>query len=562
MNRTASMNRIFRAGAPAVAASLLLAGCSGSNSGSGSGSANISHPSANIQAAQFTTDPAKGPLDSITWSGDYRPPYSLDPLKTADFPEETILSNVCEPLLRTGPDYKLNPGIAASYKQTDGTHLVFELDPRAHFSDGKPVTADDVVFSLKRNLDPSQASNYADGYKYVSDISATGASEITITFNQPNYIFLNEMGDLGAAIVEKAATLKQGQNFGAPGSPVVCSGPYTVDSFDGTNTLVLKKDPNYWDPAHAAKTAKITFKWYQDPKALATALDTGDLSGGFDLPPSTIPTLQHSAGGKLWIGGEGSTTMNVDLLISSLTGGLADARTRQALSLAIDRAGIAKTIYSGAADPLYSVVGPGYWQTAPDAVKSVYQSAYDKLKSTPDLTKAAGLVNAAGAKGKTVKIAYTADGSTFSQMAQVIQQAGKAIGLDLQIVGLPPQQYGNLFTDPKARADYDGFLTLNYLEFPEPQAMFASYAAKDGLQDFSGYTNPAVEAALLKAQGEADPAARAADVVTAQDQISQDLPWIPIVAPRTLMFQNKGVTGAPLTFSFMSSAWAAGVGAP
>jgi peptide/nickel transport system substrate-binding protein len=254
--------------------------------------------------------------------------------------------------------------------------------------------------------------------------------------------------------------------------------------------------------------------------------------------------------------------MNVDLLISKLDGGLADPRTRQALSLAIDRAGIAKTIYSGAADPLYSVVGPGFWNTAPDAVKTVYQSAYDKLKTTPDLTKASDLVKQAGAQGKTVKIAYAADGSVFAQMAQVLQQTGKAIGLDLQIVGLPTQQYGNLFTDPKARAAYDGFLTLNYLEFPEPQAMFASYATKNGLQDFSGYSDPAVEAALDKAQGEADPAARAADVVTAQDRIAQDLPWIPIVAPRTAMFQNKTVTGAPLTFSYMDSAWAAAVGAP
>ena len=554
------MNRITRAGVPALAATLLLAGCSSSTSGSGS--ANISHPSANIQTGQYTTDPAKGPLDSITWSGDYRPPYSLDPLKTADFPEETILGNVCEPLLRTGADYSLNPGLAASYKQPDGTHLVFELDPRAHFSDGKPVTAEDVVFSLKRNLDPNQASNYADAYKYVTDIASTAPSEVTLTFSRPDYVFVHDLGTLGGAIVEKAATLAQGQNFGSPGSPIICSGPYTVGSFDGTNALVLKKDPNYWDPSHAAKTAEITFKWYSDPKAFTTALDTGDLSGGFDLPPSAIPTLQRSSGGKLWIGGEGSTTMNVDLLISKLDGGLSDPRTRQALSLAIDRAGIAKTIYSGAADPLYSVVGPGFWSTAPDAVKSVYQSAYDKLKTTPDLTRAADLVKQAGAQGKTVKIAYTADGGPFAQMAQVLQQTGKAIGLNLQIVGLPPQQYGDLFTDPKARAAYDGFLTLNYLEFPEPQAMFASYASKDGLQDFSGYTNPGVEAALVKAQGEADPVARAQDVVTAQNQVAQDLPWIPIVAPRTVMFQNKGVTGAPLTFSYMDSAWAAAVGAP
>lgn len=559
--RTArSMNRMTRAGIPIIAATVLLAGCS--SSASKSGSQGLAHPSANIQAQEFTTDAAKGPLDSLTWSGDYRPPYSLDPLKTADFPEETILGNVCESLLRTDPDYSPAAGLASSWKQPDGTHMVFELDPRAHFSDGKPVTAADVVFSLKRNLDPAVASNYADAYKTVADIAATGASEVTITFSQPNYVFVHDMGDLGGAIVEKADATAKGQNYGAPNQPPVCSGPYTVASFDGTNALVLKKDPNYWDPSHAAKTGKVTFQFLTDPKTLTTALATGTLQGGFDLPPTTITTLKDSAGGKLWIGGEGSTMMNVDLVVSKLDGGLADPRTRQALSSALDRVGIAKTLYSGAADPLYSVAGPGFWSTAPEAVKSVYQAAYDKTKTTPDPTKAAALVAQAGAKGKTVKIAYTADGSTFTQLAQVIQQTGKAIGLDLQIVGLPPQQYGNLFTDPKARADYDGFLTLNYLEYPEAQAMYASYASKDGIQDFSGYDNAAVDDALTKAQGTADPVARATLVVQAAEQISQDLPWIPIVAPRTLLFQNKGVTGAPLTFSFMSSAWAATVGAP
>src|SRR5207245_2187798 len=108
--------------------------------------------------------------------------------------------------------------------------------------------------------------------------------------------------------------------------------------------------------------------------------------------------------------------------------------------------------------------------------------------------------------------------------------------LDLKIVGLPAQQYGSLFTDEKARADYDGFLTVNYLEFPEPAAMYASYTSKEGIQNFNGYTDAAVEDALTKAQATEDPAARAQLVLQAQDKISQDLPWIPIVAPRLTLF--------------------------
>lgn len=544
--------------AAVMAAALLLSACSGKSSGSPAAAA----PSANIKADQLTTGTATGPLDAVTWSGDYRPPYSLDPLKTADYPEETILGNVCEPLLRTSPDYTLHAGIAKDWKQPDPTHLVFDLDPAAHFSDGKPVTADDVVFSLKRNMDPNEASNYADAFNQVSDISANGPSQVTVTLSVPNYVFIRTLGILAGAIVEKANTQAQGQNFGSPTAKLVCAGPFTVGSFDGTNSLVLKKDPNYWDPAHAAKINTLTFTFAQDPQSFVNGLTQGQIQGAFDLPPATVGALQKAGGGKLYVGGQGSTTQNVDLVVSKLDGALADPRVRQALSLAIDRAGIASTLYSGAADPLYTVAGPGFFQGAPDAARAVYQAAYDKLKTTPDLKKAADLVTQAGAKGKTATIAYIADGSTFAQLAQVLQQTGSRIGLDLKIVGLPPQQYGSLFTDPKARAAYDGFLTLNYLEFPDPGTMYTSYATKGGIQNFNGYTNSKVESLLAAAVATDDPVARAQDIVQAQDQIGQDLPWIPIVAPRALVWQANGVTGAPLTFSYMSYAWGAAVGAP
>jgi peptide/nickel transport system substrate-binding protein len=180
----------------------------------------------------------------------------------------------------------------------------------------------------------------------------------------------------------------------------------------------------------------------------------------------------------------------------------------------------------------------------------------------PPVAAAAKLVQQAGATGKPISIGYAADSPGQAQLAEVLQQTGDSIGLKVKIVGLPDQQYGNLFIDPKARAAYDSFLTINYLEYPEAADMYTSYATQGGLQNFNGYSNPTVQAELLKAQGTADVRQRAEDVVAAQAVIARDLPWIPIVAQRALLFQNKAVTGAPLTFSYMDNAWAASVGAP
>ncbi|MFC1412538.1 ABC transporter substrate-binding protein [Streptacidiphilus sp. N1-12] len=530
-------------------------------SGCGSSAARTAKaaPTSNFSTTQVTTPPGKA-LASVTWSGDYRAPYSEDPLTTADYPEETILGNVCESLLRTGADYSLGPGLAKSWKQTDARHLVLDLDPRATFSDGKPVTTADVVYSLLRNQDPDVASNYADTYNDVSSIKATGAEQVTITFSKDDYLFVGLLGILGGSVVEKDFAEQAGHKFGTAETGVMCSGPYTIASFDGTNSMVLKRNPHYWDPSRAAKAGQITFKFIGDPSALANALTSGSLQGAFDLPSATLPQLRKATNGKLYVGAEGSTTQNIDLIVSKFTGGFADARVRRALSMAIDRQGIATTLFGGAADPLYAVAGPGFWETSP--ARSAYEAAYTGLVKKPDTAAAAQLVKQAGATGKQVTIGYAAGIPTEVQLAQVLQQTGDAIGLKVKIVGLPDQQYGSLFIDPKARAAYDSFLTINYMEYPEAANMYISYATKGGAQNFNGYSNALVEDDLSKAQGSADLAKRAEYVLAAQAVIDQDLPWIPIVQPRALLFQNKAVTGAPLTFSYMDNAWAASVGAP
>ncbi|MBY8888423.1 ABC transporter substrate-binding protein [Streptomyces sp. PTM05] len=547
--------RTLRAALPFAAVALLAGACDASGSPVAATGA-----TSNFSGTQVTTAPGRGQLSGLNWYGDYRAPYSEDPLKTADYPEETVLGNVCEPLLRTGADYSLHPGIAESWSQRDAEHLILDLDPRATFSDGHPVTTADVVYSLLRNQNPDEASNYADSYNDVVSVKATGTEQVTITFSKPDYLFVRNLGILAGAVVEKEFAVKAGQRFGNADTGVVCSGPYTIASFDGTNSMVLKRDPAYWDHSHAGKAATITFKFLSDPAAIANALTSGSLNGAFDLPPSTLSRLSKTADGKLYVGAAGSTTQNIDLIISRFTGAFADVRVRQALSLAIDRDGIARTLFYGAADPLYSVAGPGFWETSP--AKSVYAAAYQKLVRPPDTGAATKLVKEAGATGKQITIGYAADSPTQAQIAQVLQQTGDSIGLKVRIVGLPDQQYGNLFITPKARAAYDSFLTINYLEYPEAANMYQSYAAKTGAQNFNGYTDPTVEADLSKAQGAQDPRRRAQYVTQAQAVLARALPWIPIVAPRALLFQNNDVTGAPLTFSYMDNAWAAAMGAP
>ncbi|MBB5867394.1 peptide/nickel transport system substrate-binding protein [Allocatelliglobosispora scoriae] len=532
------------------ALALALAACS--SGGSSTPSTSVSGAS----AAALTTGTATGDVASVTWYGGYRPVITLDPVGIADYPEETAIPNMCEPLVRVAPDYSLQPGLAAKFGYADDTHYVITVRQGVTFWDGTPMTAEDVAFSLRRNLDPRIASNYSGSFSAVEKIEATAADTVTVTLKQRSVAFTSALATLAGAVVAKAFAEKAGPGFGTPPVGVMCTGPFQFVSYDGAASLVMKKNPGYWDPAKAARAQNWTFVYPADPSALANGLASGGIDGALTLPSNVAASVQKSSAGTLYVGAEGSTPINVDLLFTSSTGHAGNADVRAGLSMALDRAGIAKAVFAGTADPLYKVAGPGTWGTAAAA----YQPAYRAATAAPDLAKAKSLISGSGIGSTPLRFAFPAGDAESSQIATVVQQEAAGIGLTITLLGLPNQQYGALFVDPAARSAYDLILTKNYVELPEPLLLDQLLGGATGNMNFSGYRDAAVEDSIAKADRTADPVERARLVLEIEAKLAAALPAIPIVAPRALVFENKRLTGSTLTFSYMSSPWAAAVG--
>ena len=328
---------------------------------------------ATLPATDVTTGIAKTDVDSVTWYGGYRPLYNLDPIKLADYPEQTAIPNMCESVLRMGADYSISPGIASKYAFTDPTHLVLTVRPGVTFWDGKPVTADDVAYSLNRNRDKKLGSNFLAAFTDIASIDVTGPDAVTMSFNKPLPTALEGLTTLGGAVVEKAFTEAVGAAFGSPNTGVMCSGPFQFVSYDGSSKLVMKRNEAYWDKLNRPHVGVFNLVFPTDRTALANGLMAGTIDGGFNIPSQLLPQLHGATTGKVYLGGPGSTPINLDLLMSSSTGVAADPRVRQALSKVIDREGIAKTVFDGTADPLYQVSGPGMWRYS----RLLFQQAYD-----------------------------------------------------------------------------------------------------------------------------------------------------------------------------------------
>ena len=534
----------------AVAACALLAAACGRSAGSAGSSAsgNIS-PTKGLVAA---TAAGTKTVPAMVWAV-YRDVNSLDPIYAFDYPENTADSLMCESLLRQAPGGAVQPGLA-TVTDPSPTTMVFTLRPGAKFWDGHPVTPADVVYSLDRNTNPTLGGFYPLVFNRVKSIAATGTNQVTITLKQPDYWLQGELASMPGIIIEKAFAQKEGKNYGTPAGSIMCTGAYMLKSWTPGVGVVAVANPHYWNSAVKPLIGQITIKGTPDISSFTSGMLTGAIQGSYPFALPTLDQLRNSSSVKVWQGPGWSTDA---FIISSFKGVLGDLRVRRALSLALNRQGIISSVYKGAALMPRWLSNPGTFGYG----KSVFTAAYDSSPVlTQNISEAKKLVQQAGATGKTFTIGTSSQLANLAAVTGDYQAAAQAIGLKVVLKSVSAQNYINFFTDPKARAGVDGFLTVNYGDYADPAALLATLVLPGASQNYTGYNDPKITAALEQARGTANLDKRAALVAEAEKLAAQQLPWIPDVQPTTLLLLGKGLTGAVSSFAFMFAPWANSLG--
>ncbi len=498
--------------------------------------------------------PAKGTLGSVTWAV-YREPNSVDPIFAFDYPENATVATMCEALLRQRPDGTIVPGLAASVTNPDPLTYRIVLRRGVRFWDGSPLTAADVVFSLERARNPKLGGFYSAVFDRVKSIAATSPTTVTITLTRPDYWLRGELASNPGMIVEKRFALAKGKDFGTVKAGTMCTGAFKFGSWKTGQGVTVVRNDAYWNRAVKPKVRRLTIVGSTDDATTTSGLETGAIDGIYPQALSTLDTLRKSSDVHVY---EGPSFASDAFIVSNLKGALGDVRVRKALSLALDRQGIAKVVYHGTADLPRTLANKGTWGYA----RSVFQKAWNASPvPARNLDKAKALVKAAGATGKSITIGTSQEVSGLITEASALQSAAQEIGLKAKLYSVSAANYINFFIDPKARACVDGWFTINYGDYADPAALYKTLALPSGSQDYSGWSNPQVTKALDAARAEPNPTKRAEDVVAAQKVIDDQLPWIPVVNPRQVLIMNKRVTGAPVSFTYMFSQWAASIGA-
>ncbi|MFG2965873.1 ABC transporter substrate-binding protein [Streptomyces sp. NPDC048288] len=520
----------------AVTLTVLVSACSG-------GSDSSSGTSSEQRKLVSMSEAAKGGVDLVTWNLTSGEPDTLDPPNAATYGGGQVVMNLCDTLVRYDADYHLSEGLA-TFKQESPTKLVYNLHT-AKFWDGKPVTAEDVVYSLGRAKADSIVSSF---FQSVKSIKATGDKEVTVTFSEPDEKFNSEMANISGVIVEKAYAEKAGKNFGTAAGGLMCSGPFKLDQWKSGNSITMSRNDAYWDSTRIPKAKKVKFTFVTDTNALTQALDTGEIDGAYELPPNAIKALEKSEEGRLYFG---PSTQGTGLNVANAGGVTADPKLGAALQRAIDREAIVKAVYHGAGQPLYTGLTPRTW---PSDQTARYEKAYAKFKKARsyDIDAAKKLVEESSYQGQELIVAYQAGDPTIARIAQLIQQQAKQAGINLKLQSMGALAYQQAGYDASKRTGVDYLFGSSFNSVADPLEPALFNYLPNSPYNYTDYKDAQTTALLKEAVRTFDAAKRAELVIRAQDRWEAVNGTVPLVATDTVTFLNKRLAGAITSFAYWS----------
>ena len=531
--------------APAIAVAV-FAICS-----AGSGEAVAGTVGSAAAGLQISTPPATKSVASVTW-GLYRDVDSVDPIFGFDYPENTVDSALCDALFRQAPNGAREPGLALKVSHPTPTTDVLTLRSGVKFWDGTPMTSADVVYSLQRAESTKVGGFYSAIFNRVKSITATGPLQVTVKLSQPDYWLLGELSSLPGMVVEKAFAQKAASKYGTMAVGGMCTGPYKIKSWTASGGLVAVVNPQYWDKAVHPKVHQYVFKGFSDT-AMTSGLDTGAIGITYSTDPTILASIQ---GHKKLSVSRGPSYITDALVAASNKGPLANPKVREALSMALNRQAYIKAVYQGNAQFPNTLANPGTWT---GYEPRIFSSAFNSLPSyrTPQIAAAKKLIQQAGATGKTIAIGMSSQIPQIQDAATAVEDAASAIGLSVKLKSFPAATWIDVFTSAKARAGLDGFFILSYPDYGAPEGQYQQFVLPGGSLDYSGFSNQQITKLLNQSRSTANAAQRARLVAQAQKLIMQQLPWIPLSDPDTVLVTQKDLTGAPVSFSYMYAPWAA-----
>ncbi len=460
-----------------------------------------------------------------------REPETLDPHLLTGQADGRVASALFEGLTRYDPvTGNAIPGLAESWAvSSDGLDYRFNLRANAAWSDGRPIVADDVLWSFRRAVNPLTGADYASQYFYIENGEAlcTGAERdlarlgvtaptprsVHVRLRNPTPFFLELLASRVFAVIPRESVERGGDRWvlqhGLP-----CSGPYTLVSWRVNDRIRLRRNPCYWDAANV-RAATIDVLAGDSAHTALNQYLAGDIDFILDkdmFPPELAEALRRRPDFHSY------TYLGAYFIRFNTTRKpFDDPRVRRAIGMAIDRGRIVSRI-TRMGEPATSHLVP--------AGAGGYQPPTG-LERDPDAARR--LLSEAGYPGgkgfPVFEYSYNSEARLHEHVAVEVQSALRdELGISMQLRPLEWKTYlGNM-----SRLDYDLMRSSWIGDYNDPNTFLDLFLSEGG-NNRTGWRDAAYDVLVNRANATLDRTRRLALLAQAEARLLREgAPIIPL----------------------------------
>ncbi len=486
---------------------------------------------------------------------------TITPLVSSDVYASMVQGYVLESLLTRHPETLEWQGMLAESWQVsdDGLTITFKLRPEAAFSDGRPVTAEDVVFSYDFIMNPKiKAPRERAYYEKLASVKALGPHEVEFIFKEPYYNSLTLAG--GMSIMAKhfyGAYLEEPETFNQSKGLLFGSGPYRLADPKGwtpdTGLIELERNPRYWGPVQPSFDRMI-WKVIENETARLTAYRNTEIDTYAAKPReyknkllSDEQLMSRSQNFEYLPPTAGYRYIGWNQKRKGEPTRFADRRVRVAMTYLTDKRRIVDEIMLGYGEVAVGPFNPQGKQHAPDLQPRDFN--VDKAKA---LLREAGYEDRDGdgvledASGKPFRfeLVYPQGSEDYTALALFLKDSYARAGVQL----LPKPTEWSVMLDLLDKKDFEA-ISLGWSASLESDLyqIFHSDQAKNNGDNFINYSNPKLDALIEKARATVDEAQRMPLWQEAERVIYEDQPYTFLTRGKSLVLVDQRMKNVQVT---------------
>src|SRR4051794_20612331 len=486
---------------------------------------------------------------------------SLDPAKASNIQDFTVIGILYGGLVRLDEKLLVAPSLAEEWSVSDDSlTYTFTLRDGIVFSDGSPITADDVVWTFNHALDP-KTGGWTGPYYFTliegaDEVAAGKATEVsgvkkvddktvTITIKQPSAYFLSSLSAGPSKIMKKGAATDDGK---------VSSGPFVVKAWNHGQGLDLVPNPKFYEPV--TEVTELDFVFNQDSETGYQLYRTGqvDILGSSQdpIPASRVPEVQDSPDFR------STPAFNTRYVaFNNVIEPFKDVKVRQALARAIDRDTLANAVLGGTVSPTDRILPAGF----PGSDLPLEGLDFDPA-AAKDLLSQAGIDPASF----SFTLTYGVEGDN-ERVVTVLQSMwqenlGISVKLDPLELGTYSQRLNDMYLDPEK--GMQAYYSIWGADYPDPQNFLSLQLQTDVGNNNSHYSNPEFDRLTKEADTTVDDFAKRADLYNKAEQIAvTEVGWLPLFNAKVNVLVRDCIKGIDVTgMDYQFPNWGALSGCP